>query len=91
MLEPTFLDASPARPFALLHPLFPAKHGAWAGTCSDAASLAGVPTLQTITSGNTMAYNVTNFGRVKSVIGTITGKRLYAVHAADSVRARVAR
>jgi hypothetical protein len=66
--------------------LFPAKYGAWAGTCSDAATLAGTPTLQTVTSGNTTAYNVSNFGRVKSLIGTVTvGSHLYAVHAADSV------
>lgn len=66
--------------------LFPAKYGAWAGTCSDAASLAGTPTLQTVSSGNTTAYSVANFGRVKAVVGTVAvGSHLYAVHAADSV------
>lgn len=67
--------------------LFPAKYGAWAGTCSDAATLAGTPTLATVTSFNTTNYTVSNIGRAKAVIGPlVTGTpHLYAVHAADAV------
>lgn len=67
--------------------LFPAKYGAWAGTCSDAATLAGSPTLATVKSGNTTSYTVSNFGRARAVIGPLVGagKHLYAVHAADAV------
>jgi hypothetical protein len=65
--------------------LFPASYGAWAGTCADAATAAGTPTLVPVTSGATAAYTVSNFGRVNAVIGTVTaGKHLFAVHAADS-------
>jgi type II secretory pathway pseudopilin PulG len=67
--------------------LFPAKYGAWAGTCSDAATLAGTPTLVTVTSGNVASYNATNFGLARGVIGPlVTGTpHLYAVHAPDAV------
>ncbi|MFL6100766.1 MAG: prepilin-type N-terminal cleavage/methylation domain-containing protein [Actinomycetales bacterium] len=67
--------------------LFPAKYGAWAGTCSDAATLAGTPTLATVKSGNTTSYTVSNFGRARAVIGPLVvgGPHLYAVHAADAV------
>jgi hypothetical protein len=67
--------------------LFPAKYGAWAGTCSDAATLAGTPTLATVSSGIVASYTVSNFGRARAVIGPlVTGTpHLYAVHAADAV------
>jgi type II secretory pathway pseudopilin PulG len=67
--------------------LFPAKYGAWAGTCSDAATLAGTPTLVTVSSGSVASYTASNFGRAKGVIGPlVTGSpHLYAVHAPDAV------
>jgi Tfp pilus assembly protein PilV len=67
--------------------LFPAKYGAWAGTCSDAGTQAGAPTLATVGSGNVTSYTVSNFGRAKAVIGAavVGTKHLYAVHAADAV------
>jgi Tfp pilus assembly protein PilV len=67
--------------------LFPAKYGAWAGTCSDAATLAGAPTLATVKSSNTTSYTVSNFGRARAVIGPLVvgTPHLYAVHASDAV------
>jgi prepilin-type N-terminal cleavage/methylation domain-containing protein len=69
--------------------LFPASYDVWAGTCSDAVQ----PVTSNVTSDTGAAVPVTvGLGRVhvdvKNLLGIVlTGRALYAVHAAETVTA----
>ena len=65
--------------------LFPGQYGVWAGTCTDARTVS--PTQVTAVSGSTTTISLPLAGvraQVSSGGVPVTGRTVYAIHAADS-------